>query len=351
MSSRRLFAGTILFAALAATTLLAADVKDTPVPPLAPIEKLPAILENATPTSLDELREIQDQTKKVLAKVLPCTVGLVVGGASGSGVIISEDGLILTAGHVSGKPDQKVKIIFQDGRSVEGKSLGQNKGIDSGMVKITTEGKYPFVAMGKSAGLGKGTWVITAGHPGGYKQGRTPVVRLGRILEATATVLRTDCTLVGGDSGGPLFDMRGNVVGIHSRIGPSITQNMHVPVDTYRETWDRLVKGESWGGGFFGLGGGPTPPTPAGAPAYLGLMFDPNLDAPKVTEINKDSPAEKAGFLIDDVLTKFDGKVVKNFDELIKHLGTRKPGDEVVVDILRADKPMTLKVTLGKRPS
>lgn len=347
MSHLRFYSGAALVAVLSLSSLFAADVKDVPVPAPAPVVKLPAILENAVPRTLDELKEIQTQTKKVLQKVIPATVGLVVGGASGSGVIISEDGLILTAGHVSGRPEQKVTIIMHDGRRVQGVSLGQNKGIDSGMVKITTEGKYPFVLMGKSADLARGTWVITTGHPGGYKPGRSPVVRLGRVIDATSSVIRTDCTLVGGDSGGPLFDMKGNVIGIHSRIGARITDNMHVPVDTYRDTWDRLVKSEAWGGGLFGLGGGNN----RGANnAYLGLMFDPNTELPRVSEVTKDSPAEKAGIQIDDVLTKFDGKVIKNFDELIKLLGSRKPGEEVAVEVIREKVPMVLKVKLGRKP-
>src|SRR3954454_13544557 len=102
--------------------------------------------------------------------------------------------------------------------------------------------------MGKSSALKKGQWCIATGHPGGYRPGRTPVVRLGRILEANAEALRTDCTLVGGDSGGPLFDMAGRASAIHSRIGGFITATIHVPVDTYRDTWDRLVKAEVWSG-------------------------------------------------------------------------------------------------------
>src|SRR5262249_36407529 len=149
---------------------------------------------------------------------------------------------------------------FHDGKRVKGKTLGQNVGIDSGMIKIVEEGTYPFVDMGTSGDLKKGQWVISCGHPGGYKQGRTPVVRLGRVLDSTNMIIRTDCTLVGGDSGGPLFDMNGKVIGIHSRIGPTLQSNIHVPVDTYRETMDRLVAGESWGGA-------------PGRP-YLGLRVD-----------------------------------------------------------------------------
>src|SRR5205807_1727365 len=97
-----------------------------------------------------------------------------------------------------------------------------------------------------SADLKKGQWVITVGHPGGFRPDRSPPVRLGRVIESTKSLVRTDCTIVGGDSGGPLFDMTGKVVGIHSRIGAPLSANIHVPVDTYRDTWDRLVKGEVW---------------------------------------------------------------------------------------------------------
>src|SRR5207248_6192434 len=122
----------------------------------------------------------------------------------------------------------------------------------SGLIKITENGKkWPFAEMSDSAKLKKGQWCLSLGHPGGFRRGRAPVVRLGRVLKFDTTLIQTDCTLVGGDSGGPLFDMEGKVIGIHSRIGGAITANVHVPADTYTETWDRLVKGEALGGGAF----------------------------------------------------------------------------------------------------
>src|ERR1700758_5501580 len=117
--------------------------------------------------------------------------------------------------------------------------------------------------MGKSTSLTKGQWVVSIGHPGGFRPNRTPVVRLGRVLEANANLIQTDCTLVGGDSGGPLFDMDGKVIGIHSRIGPAITANLHVPVNTYRDTWDDLANGETLGG----------PVRPRTGQAYMGVRF------------------------------------------------------------------------------
>lgn len=212
---------------------------------------LPMVLQKNTPAvTLQELREIEEHVEKVLKKVMPSIVGLRVGPGQGSGVIIKSDGTILTAGHVSGKPDQSAAVILPDGKILKGKTLGQFKSIDSGMAKISEGDNYPAVEMGDSAGLKPGQWVIAIGHPGGFRKNRTPVVRVGRVLVANAFLIRTDCVLVGGDSGGPLFDMQGRVVGIHSRIGgAAITENVHVPVNTFRETWDKLAAGESWGSG------------------------------------------------------------------------------------------------------
>jgi V8-like Glu-specific endopeptidase len=225
------------------------DAKEKQDPP-AKLWKLPAVLEqNRAPTSVEELREIEKHVQKVLEKVRPSVVSVQVGFGQGSGVIISEDGTILTAGHVSGNPKQNATVTFHPKKTLKGKTLGKNGGIDSGMMKIAVEGKYPALEMGHSADLKVGQWVIAVGHPGGFRDNRGPVVRVGRILFVNAFVIRTDCTLVGGDSGGPLFDMQGRVIGIHSRIGGAqITENMHVPIDTFRETYAKLAAGESFGG-------------------------------------------------------------------------------------------------------
>ncbi len=228
--------------------------------------------------------------------------------------------------------------------SVKAKSLGCNRGIDSGMLKITEEGKWPYVDMGKSADLKKGQWCLTIGHPGGFKPGRTPVVRLGRVLLLTGSFVQTDCTLVGGDSGGPLFDMEGKVVGIHSRIGPTITSNMHVPVDTYHESWDRLVKGESWGN-LFGGGERPTN-TP-----YMGVEIDRDAEGVKIARVVEDSPANKAGLKADDMLLEFDGARLREPDDLTAQIRKKKINDEVTLKVQRAGETMTLKLKLGKRPA
>ncbi len=212
--------------------------------------QLPGVLQkNIPPATVEELRDMEKHVQEVLKKVMPAVVGVRVGPGQGSGVIINEDGTILTAGHVSGKPDQTAVVILTNGKQHKGKTLGRNGGIDSGMMKISDEGKYPFLEMGNSSDLKPGQWVIAIGHPGGFRPNRTPVVRVGRILVVNQSFIRTDCTLVGGDSGGPLFDMQGRVIGIHSRIGGfAITENIHVPVDAFRRDWAKLEKAVDMGG-------------------------------------------------------------------------------------------------------
>ena len=155
-------------------------------------------------------------------------------------------------------------------------------------------------------------------------------------------MIQTDCTLVGGDSGGPLFDMEGKVIGIHSRIGPSITANLHVPVNTYRETWDQLVKGETLGGSF---GGRPV------SAAFMGIRFDRDSNGLAIVEVYDKSPAKEAGLLVGDVLAGIDDKKLADRDELATFMEKKKPGDEVTVEVMRDGKPVKFKVKLGKRPA
>ena len=206
----------------------------------------PGIEQVAPPKDIAELRGIEDRVKQLVAKVVPATVAVQVGASQGSGVIVSRDGLVMTAGHVVGKPGQPVVFYFADGKKAKGTTLGLYHCVDAGMMKITDKGDWPFVDKGQSAGLKLGSWCVAVGHPLGYQAGRPPVVRIGRLLRIEANVLQTDCPIVAGDSGGPVFDLGGKVVAINSRIGGTTELNLHVPVDLFTEHWDRLVKGEIW---------------------------------------------------------------------------------------------------------
>ena len=200
-------------------------------------------------------------------------------------------------------------------------------------MKITDEGKWPHVEIGDSEKLKAGQWLLATGHPGGYQKGRPPVVRLGRVLVADKELIMTDCTLVGGDSGGPLFDMQGKVIGIHSRISGEITQNIHVPAKTYRDTWDRLAASD--------MIGVVTRP-------FIGVNRDLDADNCRIASVVADSPADEAKIMAGDVITKFDGRDVPDFDVLVDLVGRKKPGDKVTVEIERGDDKFPLKLVIGR---
>lgn len=301
------------------------------------------------PSNVAELRSLQQRVQEMVKKVMPCTVGVQIGRSAGSGVIVSEDGYVLTAGHVSGKPGQEAILIFPDGRHVKGTTLGANIGIDSGLIKITEDGKWPFVEMGESARLVKGQWCFSLGHPGGYRAGRNPVLRVGRIVNPTEKSIQTDCTLVGGDSGGPLFDLEGRVIGIHSRIGLPITFNIHVPVDSYRKTWERLARGETWGSVFTASRQSPPRPerkTPV--PTIQGVEYLFVHGALVIREIKSGSIAEKAGLKEYDQLSTIEGQAISTLEDVNKVLSQKKAGQEITLEILRGEQKLKLKVQLSE---
>ncbi len=217
------------------------------------------------------------------------------------------------------------------------------------MIKIVTPGDYPFVPMKAKNGtpLVAGQWVVAMGHPGGYHQGRPPVVRLGRVLTVNnglSAHITTDCPLINGDSGGPLFDLDGQLIGINSRIGADTTMNLHVPIDTFEDTWARLAHSDVWGPGITRVVN--SRPDISNKPR-LGVKVK---DSPKglvVTDVQPGTAAETFGLLVDDILTKLDGRAVQTQEEWGSLMQGHKAGDKVSVEILRNGKPQQLSITLG----
>lgn len=319
---------------------------------------------NTGPEDVAELKQLQALVNTTVEKCAPATVALKYGASNGSGVIITEDGLILTAAHVirdydesaksKGDPrpgpftsGKKVTVMMPDGKEYAAKTLGINENMDSGMVQLTAKGpnngKWPFRPVTKASGdIKKGQWVVALGHPDGPKEGRSPVARLGRVLANNKGFLRTDCTIVGGDSGGPLFDLNGNVIGIHSRmVFPfSLAHNVHVPTDDFKTDWDKLLAGD-W----------VDKPAPKGTTAYLGVEFpDDDTDDAWLRGVEADGPADKGGLKPGDTITKFNESVVKSVREFRKYMEKAKAGDKVKLTARRGTEVMTTTVTLAKRP-
>jgi serine protease Do len=295
----------------------------------------------SSPVSVEQLREMQAHFAELAKKVADATVNVQVGNSQGSGVIVTRDGYVMTAAHVIGGANQDATIVLNDGTSLAAKTLGLNRTIDSGLLKITEKRKYPYLSPGESASLKSGQWVMAIGHPGGLDQERGLVYRIGRILRNSDDFISTDCSLVGGDSGGPLVDMDGNVIGIHSRIGPSLSSNIHVPVDVYSADWDELVSARDWGRGIGGE-------NPANEP-WIGLSFEGGTL--KVENVSDSGPAARAGIQAGDTILEFNGTRTSSQRRFASIMRDLEPGKTVKVKLKRGDagEELELELVIGSR--
>ena len=199
---------------------------------------------------------LEAQTMAAAPKCVASTVGLFIDSqppGTGSGVVVSADGLILTVGHVVEKAGVPLTIRFADGRVAQGVTLAADIEADTGMARITDEapaGGWPFSPMAPADSARPGEWVLAAGHPGGIVGDRNPPLRLGRVTGHDKQLIHTDCAIEPGDSGGPLFDLTGRVVGVGSSIilddnKRSLAENItvHIPVSLYASQWKDLLAG------------------------------------------------------------------------------------------------------------
>lgn len=298
-------------------------------------------------STLKDLKKLEAKVESVSKTVMPATVALISDrtGSSGSGVITSEDGLILTAAHVV-QGAEELLVVFPDGKQVQGKVLGANYSKDIAMVRIADPGKWPHVEMGKSGSLAAGDWVMVLGHSAGFDPGRTPPVRFGRVVsKGPGNFLTTDCTLIGGDSGGPLFDLDGKIVGINSSIGESWNNNNHAGIDGIREDWDRLFAGDAWGE--LSLNPFANPEMPA---LGIGMALVRGVKGVAVESVAPGSPAAAAGLRVGDVIRGIDANDVRNGKDLQTILAKNyKSGDKVKLTILRDQDELELSVTLKRR--
>ncbi|MES2477072.1 MAG: trypsin-like peptidase domain-containing protein [Verrucomicrobiota bacterium] len=295
--------------------------------------------------SLDDLSRLEAKVEAVSQKTLAATVALLSEEteSSGSGVITTADGLILTAAHVT-QGSKEVTVVFPNGEQVPGKVLGANYSKDISMVQIQSKGPWPFVEIGESKPLVAGDWVVAMGHSAGFDAARTPPVRFGRVVsKGPGNFLTTDCTLIGGDSGGPLFDLDGKIIGINSSIGVSLTNNNHAGVDGFKDDWNRLLAGESWGQLTMNPFANPEKPVLG---IVMGLARGQN--GVPVESLAQGSPAAAAGLRPGDVIISLAGSATPDGSRLDQVLTKRQAGETVEMGILRNNKKMQVEVMLAR---
>lgn len=291
-----------------------------------------------------DLRALEGKVKMVTEMAVPATVSLYSekAGSSGSGVIVSREGVILTAAHVVDGAET-MTVIFPDGKQAEARVLGANRSKDAAMVRLVGEGPWPYVEMGESKELKVGQFVVSLGHAGGYDPVRTPPVRFGRVVAINPIgFVATDCTLIGGDSGGPLFDLEGRVVGIHSSIGASLMANNHTGVSGFKSDWERLEKGDTWGRLTMNPLMNPDRPV-------MGFNVEGAVDGGvRISEIFPDSPAQAAGLRRGDILQAINGKPVRSLRMLQGFLAEREPGEEVEIEFTRNGRERFKRLKLAR---
>lgn len=299
------------------------------------------------PETRQDLLAIQGVLMDHLGKARAATVCIKLGQGSGSGVIISPDGLVLTAAHVVAGVNKKLTVVMEDGSEYEARSLGLNADNDAAMLQILDQSDLPFVELEEQSASGKpesklGDWVFSLGHSGGFDEERGSVVRLGRMVRIAKSTVQSDCKLIGGDSGGPLFDMNGTLIGIHSRVGRVLEQNMHVPVQVFYKYWDGLSGGEF-------IGSGPFAEKPVPGSGFIGVAVKESENGLGVTQVEPKSAAHLAGLEVGDVLLKLDEVNLSSLSDLKNYMSKRSQGDLVELVYRRNGEEVAIELTLTKR--
>jgi len=266
---------------------------------------------------------------------------------SGSGFIIGSDGRILTNAHVVKDADE-VQVMLSDNREFKAKVLGLDERTDVAVIQIEAK-DLPVVRLGDSDNIEVGEWVLAIGAPFGMSYTATQ-----GIVSATARQLReqyvpfiqTDAAVNPGNSGGPLFNSRGEVIGINSQIlsgsGGYIGLSFAIPINTASAIAKQLAEKGFVERGFLGI-------QFQNVDQRLARQF--GLDRPRgalVATVEPDGPSEKAGLQRGDIILKFNGRVIESSGELPPMVGAMTVGSKVDLELLREGKTRSITVTLGK---
>ncbi len=270
----------------------------------------------------------------------------------GSGVIVSPDGYILTNHHVVEAADQ-IEIALADGRKAKAHVIGSDPETDLAVIKIELPGSLPAITFGHPEQAQVGDMVLAIGNPFGVGQ----TVTMGIIsalkrdhlgLSTFENFIQTDAAINPGNSGGALVDINGSLIGINSAIyspnGGSLGIGFAIPANTAKYTMEQIIKQGSVTRGW--IGAAVQELTPELAESFrLG-----DTKGVLITEIIRNSPAEKAGMRRGDILIAIDDQAIESWGTMLETVAGLPPGKIVKIRLMRDGVAMSLQLTIGKRP-
>jgi serine protease Do len=281
---------------------------------------------------------LSDAVSAVAQKVRESVVLVYRGGGNGAGVIWREDGRIVTNSHVVGN-DGRTEIVLADGRKYVGVVAARHPTRDLAIVKIAEDG-LPAVEVGDSSTVRPGQLAIAIGHPLGYRDAVTAGFFVAGVRAATDTgprtgdYLQSDVTLAPGNSGGPLVDAWGRVIGINSMVAGRLS--LAIP----SQAVERFVEGDK----------------PGGTIAYIGVngVVVPlrNVDHAVgflLTEIVEGTPADRAGLIVGDIIVAIGETAVVDQESVPAAIMRLSPGEAVTVAVLRGGEPRSFVVVPTER--
>lgn len=300
-------------------------------------------------SSIVGISKIKDKGSTIFLKDGATKLGL------GSGVIVSEDGYILTNEHVSGEKYNKCYVTLENGTTHNANVVWSDSNLDLSIIKIPMRG-LTYAKLGDSKEIKVGQSVYAIGNPIGYEFQRTVTSGIISALNRTikieedgktsymSNLIQTDATINPGNSGGPLINTKGEIIGINSvKITSAEGIGFAVPINCVKSIIERFItegKFDEAGLGIF---------------AYdknIISYIAPNVEFQNgiyIEQISEDSPAKKTDLKVGDIITKIDGIELINMCDLREYIYTKNPGDEVSLDILRNKSNLTIKIKLSKK--
>jgi serine protease Do len=276
----------------------------------------------------------------------------------GSGFIISADGIVVTNNHVVA-PDNRatlesITVTMPDGTEYEAELIGADAASDLAVLKIKSDNTFPFVRFGDSSESRVGEWVVAIGNPFGLGGTVTSGI-ISAVYRNTGQggaydrYIQTDASINRGNSGGPLFDMKGNVIGINNAIfspsGGSVGIGFAIPAEIAAPIVEQLRQGNQIERGFLGVG---LEPMNDDLAASLGLTRN---RGEIVQSVQDDSAAKRAGLRPGDIIVEVNGQNVSSEQTVSFLVANIQPGESVPITVLRDGNRVAINATLGKRPS